>query len=444
MRYMLALVLVVSLAAVALAQDPPGPTFENMTPNKWHMLHKQKRADAVRFQRQEHGGSCFDSKRGRIVLFGSNTHGQDWTNSPLFFDVAKREWSRAYPNDRVATYKVNAEGLPVAGEKGDHPWAMHTFGCVLYDPNRDEMVIASWPQHMVPGRFSDALEHLWGKVKRHPTWVYSFEKKKWTALPAKAVHFFPFAAAFASDRKSVIGYGGGRICELSGEPRTWKRLSGRPLFGWHNNAAYDSKHKAVIVFGTNQNSNDIVIYKPASEEHRKMPTPGVRPPKDQHNPMCFDTESGMTVVVVDRVMGTPRKRQAETWLYDLGKDAWTQLPEATLPFGCEMNYNMEYDPNNNVCLLVATTRPGRATTVYALKVDHSKLKEKGATRRPSFAGSAGIGESPDSVARYGKNGPKIKATRAWAGLPVSVWPAAFAGNVKFTPPPMEVRCIIGS
>ena len=375
MRY--ASVLVMLLAATVCAQVPQSETLEKMTPNKWLMLHRQRRRDVVRFYRQEHGGSCFDSRRGRLVLFGSNTHGDDWTNSPLFFDVRKREWSRAYPTDSKETYTVNAEGLPVAGEKGDHPWAMHTFGCVLYDPYRDEMVVASWPQHMVPGRFSDALAHVWDKVKRHPTWVYRFKDRKWIALPTKAVHFFPFAAAFTTDRKSVVGYGGGRICELSGEPRTWTRLPGRSMFGWHNNAVYDAKHKAVVVFGTNQNSNDVVIYNPATKEHRKMPTPGKRPPKDQHNPMCFDAANGVTVVVVDRVIKDGKtKRQAETWLYDLGKDAWTQLPEATLPFGCQMNYNMEYDPTGGVCLLVATVRGpgGRATTVYALKVDPAKLK----------------------------------------------------------------------
>ena len=109
------------------------------------LLHEQKPGDAVKFKTQEHGSGCFDIKRGRIVLFGSNTHGKDWNNSPMIFDVAKMEWTRVYPNDSKETYKANADGLPVAGEKGDHPWAMHTFGAVEYDPKRDEMVVCSYP-----------------------------------------------------------------------------------------------------------------------------------------------------------------------------------------------------------------------------------------------------------------------------------------------------------
>ena len=143
------------------------PVLADLEPDRWVVLHRQQPDDEVRFHRQEHGGSCFDTRRGRLILFGSNTHGRDWQNSPLVFDPVSCTWSRLYPDDDLSTYAVTGEGLPVAGERGDHPWAMHTFGCVLYDPNRDEMVIASWPQHMVPGRFSRALAHVWDKVKRN-------------------------------------------------------------------------------------------------------------------------------------------------------------------------------------------------------------------------------------------------------------------------------------
>ncbi|MHC4916938.1 MAG: hypothetical protein ACYTGB_15765 [Planctomycetota bacterium] len=361
----------------AAAGPPASQAIAKAEANKWLKLHEQKEGDAVRFKRQAHGGSCFDSKRGQLILFGSNTHGRDWCNSPLFFDVAKCEWRRAYPDDPKETYKVNDEGLPVAGEKGDHPWAMHTFGAVIYDPGRDEMVICCYPGHMTPGRFSNALKHVWGKVKRHPTWTYSLAGGKWTPLPGKAAHFFPNAAAWDSDAKRIVGYGGRGIWELSGEPRAWKKLPGRSMFGWHNNMAYDSKNKAMVVFGTNKNSNEIVVYNATAEDHKKMPAAGKRPAEDQHNPMCFDPKAGATVIVVDRVEGDRKDRsaprKAETWLYDLGADAWTQLPAATLPFGCGMNYTMDYDPGNGACILVEQQR-GKPTTVWALKVDRAALK----------------------------------------------------------------------
>jgi len=345
------------------------PKLLALEPCRWLKLHEQTPDDAVRFQRQEHGGACFDSRRGTLVLFGSNTHGRDWTNSPLLFDPVACRWSRVYPDDPLATYTVTGEGLPVAGAGADHPWATHTFGTLGYDPERDEMVVACYPAHMVPGRFSNALKDLWSKVKRHPTWTFGLEKRAWRPLPCKAEHFFPHCAAWDSDRKVVIGYRPDGVFELGGEPREWKRAAPKGFFGWHTNAAYDSKNKALVVFGSNENSNDIVVYRPASGEHRKMPTPGERPPKDQHTPMCFDPGSGRVVVLVDRRLdeADPRKAQTETWLYDLAADAWTAVPTAALPFACGMNYNLVYDPGHKVCLLV-TGGYSQPTAVWGLRL----------------------------------------------------------------------------
>ncbi len=345
------------------------PMLEDLEPNRWVVLHRQQADDEVRFHRQEHGGSCFDTRRGRLILFGSNTHGRDWQNSPLVFDPVSCKWSRLYPDDGLSTYAVTGEGLPVAGERGDHPWAMHTFGAVVYDPERDEMVVCNYPQHMVPGRFTDALSHLWPRVKKHPTWTFDLASEQWRPLPCKPEHFFPYCAVYDSDRRVIVGYRPDGIYQLEGEPRAWERVAAKGFFGWHTNAVYDSVNKAVLVFGSNENSNDVVAYRPATGEHRKMPTPGVRPPKDQHNPMCFDPVAARLVIVVDRALDSGTKH-GETWLYDLAEDNWTQLPEATLPFASGMNYTMEYDPGHKECLLVATspTQDGSATTVFALRV----------------------------------------------------------------------------
>jgi len=362
------------------------PRLVNLQPNRWLLLHEQKAGEAVVFRRQAHGGSCFDTKRGRLILFGSDTHGRNWMNSPRSFDPVTATWSRAYPDDARETYRVDANGLPVAGARGDHPWAMHTFGGVLYDSARDEMVVVTHPGHMVPGRFTNAVRALWKKIKRHPTWTYRLAQGRWAPLACKAVSFFPYAAAFDTDRNVVIGYRPDGVYELAGKPRAWKKVTGPGLFGWHNHCAYDSKHKALVVFGTNQLSSDVVVYRPATREHRKMPTPHRRPPADQHAPMAFDPRAGRTVVIVDRVLAPPgatkdqkqkAKRQAEVWLYDLGADAWEPVPTATLPFGCDMNYNLAYDPHHRVLLLVTGTY-GRPTAVRALRVRPSAAARGGA------------------------------------------------------------------
>jgi hypothetical protein len=337
-------------------------------PARWVKLHEQKLDDTLRFRRQEHGGSCYDSKRQRLILFGSNTHGRDWTNSPLFFDVVKRRWSRAYTNDERVTYTVDRNGIPVAGANVDHPWAMHTFGAVMYDPSRDEMIVACSQRHMVPGRFTDSVKNLWPQIKKFPTWTFDLKKQQWRPLPCMPVDFFPHSAAFDADRNVVLGYRPDGIYELSGEPRTWKRLTKKVfLGGWHSNCVFDAKHKALVVFGTNTNSNDIEVFFPATGKHQIMPTRGIRPAKDQHNPMVFHPRLGRTIVVVDHQLDGGKRTIAETWLYDLAVDAWSQITTATLPFGCGMNYNLEYDSQRDRVVLVAGGG-GRPTTVWSLKI----------------------------------------------------------------------------
>ncbi|MEK6237418.1 MAG: hypothetical protein N2C14_22125 [Planctomycetales bacterium] len=350
---------VVSSGVVASAETFPA--------GRWVKLHEQKTDDGVRFHRQAHGGSCFDSNRGSLILFGSDTHGRDWTNSPLIFDVEESQWSRVYPNDPRASYRVNEDGAPVAGEKSDRPWAMHTFGTVIHDPTRDEMIVACAPKHMIPGRFTDLVKTLWPRIRKHPTWTFNLETNQWRALPCDPVDFFPHSAAFDSNRNVVLGYRADGIHELSGKPRTWKRLTKKVfLGGWHNNCVYDAKHKALVVFGTNTNSNEIEAFFPASGKHCIMPTPGNRPPKDQHNPMAFHLGLGKSVVVVDRKLDDGQTI-AETWLYDLGDDVWTHLVSADLPFECGMNYNLEFNPKNRRLLLV-TGGYRQATAVWALSL----------------------------------------------------------------------------
>jgi hypothetical protein len=352
--------------------DGGGPALNaelvSLAPNVWLKFHEQEPGDRCSFRRRGHGGSCFDTRRGELVLFGSDTHSKDWINSPLIFNPVTKQWRQVYPEDSVQTYAVTSEGIPLAGVNGDHPWTTHTFGCVVYDPARDEMVIVCWPGHMRPDKWGQATQHLWGKIKKHPNWTFSLADEKWTPLACKEAHFFPHCAAMDTDRNVVIGYQGGCVAELGGEPRSWNTVSTASFFGWHDNCAYDSKNKALVVFGSNENKNDVVVYVPATGEHKMMPTPGARPPRDQHCPMEFVPGIGRTVVLVDRTKAKDGAEgsSTETWCYDLGKDEWGRIDSATLPFACDMNYNMEYDPRHKVLFLV-TGGYGQSTVVWALK-----------------------------------------------------------------------------
>jgi len=354
------------------SQRKLNPMLLKLPVGRWVKIHEQKPGDEVAFKRQAHAGSAFDTRRGQIIIFGSDTHGEDWSNSPLSFDVASLTWSRLYPDDDPGTYRVDSQGNPVAGVDGSHPWAMHTFGAVEYDPVGDALVVSSFPAHLEPGRFTDVLAGVWPRIGRHPTWILHLETGRWAPLRDRAVHFFPYATAYDHDRRVIIGYKSAGVFELDLRSSAWKQVAPKGLLGYHNNAVYDSRHKALVAFGSSENSNDVVVYEPATKRHFRMKTPGVRPPAAQHNPMAFHSGIAKTVVLVDRAPGnTPTpdlsEMRAETWLYDLGKDEWTQARSATLPFGCGMNFNMEYDPVHNLLLLVANA-PELPTAVWALRL----------------------------------------------------------------------------
>ena len=342
------------------------PVLAKLAQGRWTRIHEQKPSE-LSFRRQPHGGSCFDTKRGTLILFGSDSHGRDYANSPLRFSTVDLKWSRDYDDDPREAYAVTDEGLPVAGLKRDHPWATHTFGSVVYDESRDEMTVPIFDDHLVPGRFTDAFAQLWPLIKRKPTWTYSLATAKWSPLPGDGVSCFPYCATYDSDRQVIVAVRPDGIHELAGEPRVWKLATRHGYFGWHTNCAYDRRSRAVVVFGSNENSDEIAAYFPQTGEYRKQPTPGRRPPKDQHNPMEYHPGLEKTVVLVDHADG--ERKQTETWLYDLQADAWEQIETAVLPFACGMNYNLEYDPHHRVMLLVTGGERGAPTEVWALRLD---------------------------------------------------------------------------
>lgn len=345
----------------------------------WRRIHRMQPDAPGSFTLQAHGGSAFDSRRGRIVLFGSDTHGEDWSNAPRIFDVGSLTWRRLYPDDPPSSYRVNEEGLPVAGASGDRPWAMHSFGAVDYDPRRDAILVSSYPAHMEPGRFSDALAEVWPKIKRHPIWLFDLERERWRPLEPANTSFFAYATTYDSDRGVMVGTAYHGVFELGLEDRVWRKTADGRATGYHNNAVYDSKHKALVLFGRNGLGNDILVYRPEDASLRPMPTPGLRPPRDEHAPMAFHSKLGESLVLVDRFEPGASRRlrargHAETWAYDLGRDRWRLIESASLPFALGMNYHLHYDPQRDVLLLVTATPPKTAgptrdyPEVWALKL----------------------------------------------------------------------------
>lgn len=360
----------ISFDAPSFARNP---RLLDLPQGRWVKIHQQYPGDAVSFERQRHGGSAFDTRRGKLVLFGSDTHdvsSESWLNGPLVFDLNRLKWEQSYPSDPVSSYRVTADGLPVAGPEGNHPWAMHTFGSVTYDPTIDTMVVSSLPSHLKPGRFTSALASVWSQVTRHPTWLWHPASGQWQPLVGDAVHFFAYATAYDNRRNAVLGYRSDGVYTLQPAAGQWRQIVAGGLLGWGNNAVFDTENGVLIVYGSHRKENDIVVYNPATGLHRKMPTPGLRPPGGVHVPMAFHAGIGRTIALIGKPPGPDAPYgTTKTWQYDYARDVWVCFEHADLPFGIGMNYNLEYDPGHEILLLVATPPDKKLPAVWALDLD---------------------------------------------------------------------------
>ena len=342
------------------------PELKALPKGTWFKIHQHSGRAGEDFERQAHGGAAFDPVRGRLMLFGSDTHRRNWDNTIRFFDMGSLRWSSAYPPDSFDTYRVNTQGIPVAGIAGDRPWAMHTFGAVEFDPIADRLIVASHPDHMNPNKKWGVDRSLWGQIKSHPTWIYHVGEGRWEPMPLQGRSFFAHATAFDLKRRAVIGARPNGYWELAAEAPAWKHLAKGTPNNWHISLAYDSGQDTVVLFGTNKKSDAVWQYRRGAKAGMRMQTPGNRPAGDQSVPLVYHPGIQRVTALVERNEGGA-PAVTETWLYATADDTWKRLETASLPFAIGMNYDMVYDPNHELLVLVANLK-GDPLAVWVLRL----------------------------------------------------------------------------
>jgi len=68
--------------------------LRNLPTNRWVRYHEEQPGA---WSRQGHAGMAFDRKRGTLLIFGSDTHGENWDNSVHEFDPRRRRWAVRWP-----------------------------------------------------------------------------------------------------------------------------------------------------------------------------------------------------------------------------------------------------------------------------------------------------------------------------------------------------------
>jgi hypothetical protein len=352
------------------------PGLLGLKPNTWTLISQP---DQANWRRQTHAGIAYDSKRGTLLVFGSNTHGLDWDNEVHEFDPVAGRWETHYRRAPKESYRADAAGRAIAGTDRLLPWAMHTYDNIVYDPSLDAVVVSALPEHTP---ISKSLP----EAKIHPTWLYDLKTRQWRIFPNNGEpypKFFAAASAYDSSRDVIAAYNWG-IWEIGPERDLWKKATSENHHQMHYTMDYDAKHQKFVVFGDYHPSNTVWVYAPGAGAGEKgtweKKTPqGASCPPGTHFPAAYDSNYGVFLLVVDntpyvqsekgRYKQTGRARSSSTFVYDLGRNRCVHLPDADLrPLG--MNYMMAYDRFHKVFLLV-TGDHGKPAAVWALRLDWS-------------------------------------------------------------------------
>jgi len=345
--------------------------------NVWVKLHQPEQAD---WRRQAHAGVAYDTKRGTLLIFGSNTHGRDWDNSVHEFNPVTLSWETHYPAAPKSSYRADAEGRAIAGGDRLLPWAMHTYDGVVYDPMLDSLVVTALPEH-------NPVKREVPQATIHPTWIYDLEIREWRILENNGNPYpkaFAAGSTYDSDRDVVVSYKWG-IWELGPDRDQWRNTAASFHHRLHYNVEYDSKRNVLAVFGDFRPTNDVWIYKPGpaagNSGQWEKKSPGGDPcPRGQHFPVAFDSDNGVFLIVPDNVEHTKNEggqtrgqspKSSSTFVYDPGANRYTRLPKADLE-PLKMNYMMIYEPRHKVFLLV-TGDHSEPATVWVLRLDLSSL-----------------------------------------------------------------------
>ena len=350
----------------------------NLKPNIWIKVNEFKKTD---WYRQEHAGAIYDSRRGTILIFGSDTHGLDWDNEIHEFNPVEEKWSRHYRRARKESYRADEDGMAVSGYDRLLPWAMHTFDNIVYDPKLDSFWVTAIPAH-------NPMRLKINEVKIHPTWIYDLKSREWKIFRNKGVpppNFFASASAYDSDRETIIAYKKGGVWEIGPDRDEWKHATDESHHEIHFTMEYDTKNKKLAVFGDYHRTNAVWVYNPGSKAgskgkwEKKIPL-GDLCPEDQHFPVAFDVDNGVFLLVPDNWQYEKDKngkvraispKDSSTFVYNLATNSYYKLPNADMkPLG--MNYMMVYDQYHKAFLLI-TGNHGEPTIVWALKLDLKAL-----------------------------------------------------------------------
>ena len=362
----------------------PTDALLNTPANRWTRLP----ATPPAWPRQAHAGAAWDSRRGLLLVFGSDTHGENNDNALHVFDPGQLRWLDLSPATSPRSLRADAMGRAVAGpDDTPTPWPMHTFDLIEYDPVTNALWVLAFPLHHPKYK---SLPYR----TQSPIWVYHFDSGRWTAFGQEEGDLPKvFAGSLVYDRRrdTLIAFGSSALWELGPHRDHWKRvrLSEEETLGIHHSAVAASDRGTIFIFGHSREAvRDgpflIRVYHPGRVAHEpgrwevREPS-GQCPAPWQHYPVAYDSRLRLFLMVVPLRQASHHDRrghaiysatpEVRTYVYDPDANRCTPLADAMIPPGrvSAMNYQMVWDNLDNVFLLVAEDERQRPE-VWALRL----------------------------------------------------------------------------
>jgi N-acetylneuraminic acid mutarotase len=301
---------------------------------------------------------AFDTLQKTVVLFGGcdqNPHfGGNSLGDTWLFSFENNTWIEKNPS--IA---------PLGRE--EHAMA--------YDSKNDKIVL-----------FGGAIERPHGISLLNDTWVYDVKTNVWTekAPSISPGSRFHHTLVYDSDLQKIILFGGcseaGYVSDMwiyDAAANTWTlRSPSGPIPSVRRTAgAYDDHNRKFIIFGganTWQLFDDTWAYDPMTNVWLQMHPPTCPAHRYGHS-MVFDTTSNVTLLFggLEPYGGydgwSYERFHNDTWIYDFGIDAWTELSLDTAP-SPRASYAMAFDSNLSMVWLLggySSSQPGNFDDTWA-------------------------------------------------------------------------------
>jgi hypothetical protein len=272
-------------------------------------------------------GGAFDTKRGRLIIWGGG-HNSYAGNELYVFDVNTLKWSRLNePNENPNRCNdKNSDGTPVA---------RHTYNQIEYLEYGDRFFGLGGACDCQGG----------GGCPGASTWLFDFETLKWSSHSAGSIDAgYGENCAYDPVSKKVYFHSNG-VFSFDFDNKSWTKHNSEGG-GYYHTSTIDTKRRKMVVVGHGDAFSFDLTSPNLTKEN--LPSGGV---SDAGNPgLAYDP-------VADKVVGW--KGGAEVYLLDMDTKQWsTKSPAATNritptdPNGNGTYGRFRYVPSRNAFILV--------------------------------------------------------------------------------------------